>query len=80
MLQLVIFYLNAVIPEGHRVQSSFIRGLMTVHRCLFIFVTITSLLVPVLHLSDSLKHSSNVLNVSLKQLTPISYYDLCPLA
>lgn len=80
MLRLVIFYLNAMIRAGHRVQSSAMRGLMTIRRCLFVSITTAPPLLPLLHISDSLKPSSNVLNVSLKQSIPISYYTLCPLA
>lgn len=66
MLQLEIFYLNALRPEGHRVQTSAMRGLMTIHHCLFVSISTTSPLVPVLHISDSFKSSPGALNVCLK--------------
>lgn len=80
MLLLVIFYLNVTIPEGHRVQSFTMRVLMSTHHSLFDSITTASPLVPVLHISDSLKLSSNVLNISPKKLVPIFYYTICPSA
>lgn len=80
MLQLEISYLNALRAEGHRVQTSALRGLRTIHHSLFVSISTTSPLVPVLHISDSFKSSSDTLNVCLKQLIAISYCYLCPSA
>lgn len=68
MIQLEVFYLNCLRPEGHRVQASAMRGLMTIHYCLFVSISTISPLVPALRISESFKSSSDVLNVSLKQL------------
>lgn len=80
MLQPGISYLNVLRPEGHRVQTSALRGVRTIHHCLFVSISAISPLVPVLPISDSFKSSSDVLNVCLKQLIVISYCCLCPSA